>query len=58
MVGQLQLGLMLSNLMWGWWAVKACKNPNISFDYLEYARTKYENYCRIKNGGKWKLFGQ
>jgi thiamine kinase-like enzyme len=55
MMGQFWLGVMLSNLMWGWWGIKVCKNPNINFDYLQYCKTKYEKYLQIKNSGLWKV---
>ena len=44
LLAQFELGVMLSNLMWGWWGVKVCKNPNINFDYLKYCKTKYDKY--------------
>ena len=34
LLAEFALGTMLSNIMWGWWAVIVCKNPNITFDYL------------------------
>lgn len=34
LLSEFALGTMLSNIMWGWWAVIVCKNPNITFDYL------------------------
>lgn len=55
LLAQFELGVMLSNLMWGWWGIKVCKNPNINFDYLEYCLTKYRKYLEIKNSGKWKV---
>jgi hypothetical protein len=49
------LGTMLSNIMWGWWAVIVCKNPNIQFDYLEFGKVRHEKYLEVKNSGKWKV---
>lgn len=46
---------MLSNMMWGWWAVIVCKNPAINFDYLKFAEKRFDDYMNAKNTGKWKL---
>ena len=52
---QLPLGEMLSNIMWGWWAVIVCKNPDINFDYIEFAMKRYRDYMRTKESNAWKL---
>lgn len=38
LVEQLSVGMLLSNLMWGWWSIIVCKNPQISFDYIAFAK--------------------
>ena len=52
---QFVLGSMLSNIMWGWWAVIVCKNPNVTFDYLEFCKVRFDNYQKAKNSGLWKI---
>ena len=39
---------MLSNVMWGWWAIIVCKNMDINFDYIEFAMKRYRDYLRVK----------
>lgn len=48
LLGEFALGTMLSNIMWGWWAVIVCKNPHITFDYLEFCKVRYDNYQKVK----------
>lgn len=48
LLGEFALGTMLSNIMWGWWAVIVCKNPNITFDYLEFSKVRHDNYQKVK----------
>lgn len=55
LLAEFALGTMLSNIMWGWWAVIVCKNPNITFDYLEFCKFRYDNYQRVKESGHWKI---
>lgn len=45
---QLPVGLLLSNLTWGWWSIMVCKNPNISFDYIAFAKWRLEEYHKFK----------
>ena len=40
---------MLSNIMWGWWAIIVCKNPLINFDYIKFAMKRYKDYMTAKN---------
>ena len=40
--------IMLSHLMWGYWAVIVSKNPFIDFDYVKYALLKLENNHKAK----------
>lgn len=39
---------MLSNLLWGYWAIILCKNPDINFDYLQFSKVRYEKYQQYK----------
>ena len=48
---QFVVGTMLSNILWGWWAVIVCKNPQVTFDYLEFGKFKHDNYMKAKNSG-------
>jgi hypothetical protein len=45
---QLPIGQMLANLMWGWWGIIVCKNPQINFDYLAFVKKRFEDYQIIK----------
>lgn len=44
----LVVGRMLCSLMWGWWAIIVSKNPLIKFDYLKFAKWRYDNYQECK----------
>ena len=48
LVEQLPVGMLLSNLMWGWWSIMVCKNPKISFDYIAFAKWRLEEYLKYK----------
>lgn len=39
---------MLSDMMWGYWAIIVSKNPNINFDYIAFAKTRHEMYQSSK----------
>jgi hypothetical protein len=49
LVDQLPLGKMLHHLLWGWWGIIVCKNPNIQFDYLAFVKRRYDEYHRLKD---------
>lgn len=40
----LGVGRMLCSLMWGWWSIIVSKNPHINFDYIQFAKWRYEGY--------------
>jgi hypothetical protein len=42
------IGIMLSHLMWGYWAVIVSKNPLINFDYVKFALFRLEDYHKAK----------
>ena len=44
----LDVGEMLSNLMWGYWAVIVSKNPYINFDYVAFAKVRCQFYQELK----------
>ena len=48
MLEDLVVGRLLCSLMWGWWAIIVSKNPHISFDYLKFAKMRYDNYLDSK----------
>jgi thiamine kinase-like enzyme len=43
------IGVMLSHYYWIIWAVKMVKTVQVKFDYLEFARVKYETYKQLKS---------
>jgi hypothetical protein len=44
LMSDLVVGRMLCSLTWGWWAIIVSKNPHINFDYIKFARMRYDNY--------------
>lgn len=40
---------MLSNMMWGYWAIIVSKNPQIDFDYISFAEVRHKLYQELKN---------
>ena len=49
MLEDLVVGRMLCSLMWGWWAIIVSKNPDINFDYIKFAKMRYDHYYDSKN---------
>lgn len=44
----LMLGEMLSDMMWGFWAIIVSKNPDINFDYISFAGVRHRHYQLLK----------
>ena len=39
---------MLSTYFWFFYAINMSKNPDIMFDYVEFAHSKYNKYIALK----------
>lgn len=46
---QLHAGYLLSHAVWVLWAVTMCKNNNIQFGYLEFAKQRFDDYLLLKS---------
>jgi hypothetical protein len=44
----LVMGKLLCSLMWGWWAIILSKDPDIKFDYLKFAKNRFDSYKEAK----------
>ena len=45
---ELPICLLLSNYYWCIWAIFMSKNPDINFDYVEFAYSRYSKYRELK----------
>lgn len=41
--------LLVTHFFWGTWAIVQAKNANIDFDYLAYAKLRYDGYMYHKD---------
>lgn len=46
---EIELGYLVSHYYWILWGVIMSKNPDIKFNYIEFAYQRYQDYCEVKN---------
>lgn len=47
-LSEVRANMLFSHFYWTFWSVIMSKNPDITFDYLAYAHSRYEMYVRDK----------